>query len=254
MANRTLTQATSLAGVDIASNDELWIWDVTAAALRKCTRADLIGGVITGGGTVATNGFTLTVPANGVAAVLPTSTSNFTLAGANLGNNVAGRAFFAGNNTNAGTEGPSSGWIGFLRATSAQSVLWPDTSGNLRIHTTAPTGSTGSPTVPDTAGVVVGTQTSSLDSKNVQGEAAPIDEVLAAVRQGAEAVRRFVYKSGAYNGEEFSGVVVDYAPRYGMDRDADHPAGKSLNVITAIGDLLMAVANLTERVEALERG
>lgn len=78
MANRTLTQATSLAGVDIASNDELWIWDVTAAALRKCTRADLIGGVITGGGTVATGGFTLTVPATGTAALL-TQTNVFTV-------------------------------------------------------------------------------------------------------------------------------------------------------------------------------
>lgn len=82
MANRTLTQATALAGVDIASNDELWIWDVTAAALRKCTRADLIGGVITGGGTVATGGFTLTVPATGTAAlrdVANTFTANQTV-------------------------------------------------------------------------------------------------------------------------------------------------------------------------------
>lgn len=280
MANRTLTQATALAGVDIASNDELWIWDVTAAALRKCTRVDLIGGVITGGGTVQTGGFTLTVPATGTAALLGTA-QTFTAAqtmnpatGSPLLLQVGGSTFwqFDGSistgysltfyaidngtgigrqlllerNSNAST--PAAGLLKITSLSGTYYRIWPDASGNLRINTSDPTNAN------DTAGTVIGTQTSSLDSKDVIDEAAPIGEVLAAVRQGAEAVRRFVYKSGAYNSEEFSGVVVDYAPRYGMDRDAEHPAGKSLNVITAIGDLLMAVANLTERVEALERG
>ena len=69
MANKTLTQATALAGADIAGTDELWIWDVTAAALKKTTRAELIGGIVTGGGTLATGGYTLTVPATGAAAL-----------------------------------------------------------------------------------------------------------------------------------------------------------------------------------------
>jgi hypothetical protein len=42
-------------------------------------------------------------------------------------------------------------------------------------------------------------------------------------------------------------VIVDYAPRYGMDRDPAHPAGKSLNLINVVGDLLRAVAWLIER-------
>ena len=72
------------------------------------------------------------------------------------------------------------------------------------------------------------------------------------MRSEAAAVRRFTYKNGSFGGEEFSGLVVDYAPRYGMDRDADHPAGKSLNVVTAIGDLMIAVDYLAGRVAALE--
>ena len=55
-----------------------------------------------------------------------------------------------------------------------------------------------------------------------------------------------------YGGEEFSGVVVDYAARYGMDRDAAHPAGKSLNTINSTGDLLIAVNYLAGRVADLE--
>lgn len=69
---------------------------------------------------------------------------------------------------------------------------------------------------------------------------------------GLWAVRGFTYKSGAFQGARFEGVVVDYAPAYGMDRDTEHPAGKSLNEVNILGDLLRAVAYLTERVTALE--
>lgn len=69
---------------------------------------------------------------------------------------------------------------------------------------------------------------SCLSSKDIVGDPLSIDAVLASVQRGAEAVRRFTYKSGAYNGEEFSGIVTDYAPRYGMDRDEKRPAGRSL--------------------------
>jgi hypothetical protein len=124
--------------------------------------------------------------------------------------------------------------------------IWPDASGNLRINTALPTNAL------DGAGTVVGAQTSCLSSKDITGDPASIDDVLASVRQGAEAVRRFVYKSGSYNGEEFSGIVTDYAPRYGMDRDEEHPAGRSLNVINAIGDMMIVLNDLVQRVAALE--
>lgn len=148
-----------------------------------------------------------------------------------------------GRNSNATT--PAPGFLQLIDKGAANRYIWPDSSGNLRTNTSAPTSS-------DTGGTVIGTQTSSLDSKNVSGEPLPAAQILAAVQAGAEAVRRFSYRSGAFNGEEFSGLVTDYAPRYGMDRDDDHPAGKSLNVVTVIGDLLIAVANLAQRVEALE--
>ncbi|MBK8772619.1 MAG: hypothetical protein IPM06_19640 [Rhizobiales bacterium] len=157
---------------------------------------------------------------------------------------LAGGRILADRNTNAST--PAAGTLG-LRDKGGQTYwIWPDDSGVLRIDVNLPVNAN------DTAGTVVGAQTSSLDSKDIAGEPIAIDDVLAAVRAGAEAVRRFTYKSGSFNGEEFSGVVVDYAPRYGMDRDAEHPAGKSLSVITVVGDLLMAVSNLAERVAALE--
>ena len=48
-----------------AANDEIGIWDVSAGQFMKIQRSTLIGAMITGGGTIATGGFTLTVPATG---------------------------------------------------------------------------------------------------------------------------------------------------------------------------------------------
>lgn len=284
-----------------AADDYIPIWDVSGNAAKKALRSALVGAVLTGGGAIATGGYTLTVPATGTVALLDTAqtftapqtvapsglsgsalianmqtgTSGYglqiqynavdafriaavaaenslNLTERNLGNNVIGSWINIGRNSNAGTEGPAAGTLRLRDANGIARHVWADTSGNLRIHTAAPTGSSGSPTVADTAGTVIGTQTSSRDAKNIVGGRASIDEVLAAVRQGAAAVQRFAYKNGAFGNEEFEGVIVDDAPRYGMDRDAAHPGGKSLAVVTVVGDLLRAVGYLTERVQRLE--
>lgn len=153
-----------------------------------------------------------------------------------------GAYIVAQRNSNATT--PAAGVFAMQTKGNTLYRMWTDNSGNLRIWAGDPISTA------DTSGTVVGTQTSSLDTKDVLDGVTSIDDVLAAVQRGAEAVRRFTYKSGAYNGEEFEGVVVDYAPRYGMDRDEEHPAGKSLNVIEVVGDLLRAVAWLVEREQA----
>ncbi len=123
-----------------------------------------------------------------------------------------------------------------------------DASGNLRIGTTDPTSAN------DTANTVVGTQTSMAAAKHLFDDVTPIGEVLANIQQAATAaVRRFTYRSGAFNGEEFEGIVTDHgATLWRWIRDEEHPAGKSLNRITLLGDLLRAVAHLSERVAALE--
>lgn len=178
-----------------------------------------------------------------------------------------GRSVVIDRNTNAST--PAPGAITFRESDGGASSIFPDDSGVLRIRNGAPPNST-----QITAGTVVGAQTSSLDAKDVQGNAISGNEALAFVQQTAqEGIKRFVYKAKTwvdddgnenvgtrpYDGEEFSGIIIDFAPRYGMDIDSDHPAGKSLNIITAIGDLFLAVsylaaqnAELQTRVSALE--
>lgn len=280
-------------------DDFVPIWDVAAGQSKKATIANIINARLTGGGIVATGGFTLTVPATGTAALrgvaqsftatqtfAPASgnaieinmpagnsseairflydgtqigfiraranNSNITLGARDLGNNETGPNIVLNRNTNAGAEGPSPGTVIIVQANGTSRVLWPDNSGLLRIHTAQPTGSTGTPTTGITAGVVVGDQTSMAAAKHISDDLSQLSEVLQRIERGAAAVRRFVYKSGAYNNQEFEGVVTDLAPPYGMDRDDEHPQGKSLNEIQILGDLLRAVADLSQRVAQLE--
>lgn len=72
MAEYTVDGLTELTSP--AANDEIGIWDVSAGQYLKIRRNTLVGGTITGGGTVATGGFALTVPATGTAALISTGT------------------------------------------------------------------------------------------------------------------------------------------------------------------------------------
>lgn len=151
-----------------------------------------------------------------------------------------------GRNSNAST--PASGHIIIRNLNNQYYSLWVDASANLRIVAGAqPTNAT------DTGGTVVGTQTSMAAAKHLFDDVTPIGEVLASIQQAAAAaVKRFTYRSGAFNGEAFEGVVTDLAPRYGMDRDDEHPAGKSLNEITLLGDLVRAVAWIAIELEKIQ--
>ena len=277
MADKTITQLT--ATTSAATADEIPIWVAGSAVTRKITKANFLQGAFTGGGTVATGGFTLTVPATGTAALLGTAntlTKALTINTADVvplsvqisaverlnitqsssvnqiqqqdfdNGSSMGPRIIVGRNSNAST--PAAGHLRLTNLGGTSYRIWPDTSGNLRIHTADPTNAA------DTAGTVIGTQTSMAAAKYLADDVTPIGEVLASIQQAATAaVRRFTYRSGAFNGETFEGVVTDLAPRYGMDRNDEHPAGKSLNEITLLGDLLRAVAHLAERVAALER-
>lgn len=249
-------------------------------------------GSMTGGGTVATGGFTLTVPATGTAALLatanaftnaqtitptsttvdplrldvPASTTGVTqrwmyngTTRASMVTQAASTIFTltafdngAGNgpslaiNRNNNGSTPAAGFINLQTQTGAYNV-WVDNTGLLRIwNGGAPSNAN------DTQGTVVGTQSSMAEAKHISDGLATFDEVAERVRAGAAAVKRFAYRSGAFNGQEFEGVVTDLAPHYGMDRDEAHPQGKSLNEIQIMGDLLRAVDWLVGRVKELE--
>jgi len=84
----------------------------------------------------------------------------YELIGRDLGNDVDGAQLRVGRNTNVavGTVGPAAGALMLEAANGTNYYLWVDATGDLRIHTAAPTGSSGAPTVADTAGTIVGSQ------------------------------------------------------------------------------------------------
>lgn len=157
-----------------------------------------------------------------------------------------GQTIMIGKNSNSST--PAAGALMLVPKSGTIRRIWVDESGLLRIHTSDITSAN------DTAGTVVGTQSSHVKFKEALG--APVDgaQALAYIRDAAEDIRRFRYRDGQYNGQEFSGLILDgpMLHRYGMDADQEHPAGKSLNEINAIGDLFLAMRHLDDRLKAIE--
>jgi len=152
-----------------------------------------------------------------------------------------------GRNSNGST--PAAGLLYIMARSATQYAIWPDNSGNLRIGTSSPTSAN------DTTGTVVGTQSSSLASKNIADSLPDMREAYQHILQAARnGLRAWSYKNNAYNGEYFpNGIVTDYAPRYGMDRSESNPHGKSLNTPVAIGDLMASILVISERLDRLEK-
>jgi len=186
-------------------------------------------------------------PPVGASAVSITTPTNQTFPGVSLGAANCGSSYGPflqiGYNNNGST--PSAAWLRMYRRDGSTGDLWVDASGKLRIGVaTAVTNAT------DTGGTVVGSQSSSLDTKQV---IEPFTDYSSALKAIIDApLFDFTYKSGAFNGQRFTGIVTDYAPLFGMDRDEAHPAGKSLNEITAHGYTFAAIKALHKRIEELE--
>ena len=200
--------------------------------------------------TVSSSGVSSTAlsssPAAGTSALSVTTPTNQTAAGVVLGDGNCGSSFgpfiAIGRNNNGST--PSAAWLRMYRRDGSTGDLWVDASGNLRIgQATAVTNATDS-----SSGVVVGSQTSSLDTKNIIEPFTDNDSAMNAIVDAP--LYDFTYKSGAFGGQRFTGIVTDYAPTFGMDRDEAHPAGKSLNTISAHGYTFAAIKALNKKIES----
>jgi len=140
----------------------------------------------------------------------------------------------------------AAGTLELSRRTGQQDYFWSD-AGTLRVGSGPPDEADNTP---HSGGTVVGTQTSSLDSKTLLAQRRDYDRMLATLV--AAPVYDFRYRSGALTHETFTGIVTDFTPALGMDPDAAHPNGRSLNEINAVGYTIGAVKALDARVRALE--
>lgn len=146
--------------------------------------------------------------------------------------------------------GGAAGILALSAKNGSVSYVWADASsspGQLRISTGAPE-EDGTPS--DTSGTVVGTQTSSRDTKDVLGDGvAPADALVIILHTP---VSRFTYKGGSYSGTVFHGIIADDSPEFAMDPDEAHPFGRSFNPVSAFGYTVQAFKALEARIIALE--
>ncbi len=161
---------------------------------------------------------------------------------------VTGMVFKVGRNASGSG---AAGTIDLIGLGGANNYIWADASaapGVLRISTVPPE-EDGNPA--DTSGTVVGSQTSTRDTKDIIGLSAVTP--LAALDAMVDApVYDFTYKGGSYCGTRFVGLTVDDSPYVGMDPDDAHPHGRSFNPVTAHGYTVLAVKALHEKIAALE--
>lgn len=175
---------------------------------------------------------------------------------ANLGNNRRGSVVWVGANTNpSGSAGYGPGHLAMKTSANAWRYLFIDSSGTLRIYSSDATGGTGSATRnANSVGTVVGLQTSIAEEKILSDERPRTQDAIERLQKAARsALRAFRYKDGRYNGEYFpNGLVIDYAPHYGLDRNDAYPQGRVRNDIVLSADLIAAIDNILKRLEELE--
>lgn len=254
MALKTINDLTAL--TTPASTDLIGVWSVSAGRLRKSTLAQVVSqagvAALLASANTFTAGQSITAP-NGTVGLTISLATNAAAANAitlNGGDNLTGpgQRLFIGRNSNS-SGNRAAGSLAIANRDGTAYSVWPDAAGLLRIGTSTPLAGTDT-----SAGGVVGDQTSNAAFKDIVGESVSDVAALTAIVEAAETVKRFTYKSAAYDGQEFSGIVLDGETlmRYGKDATEEYPAGRSLNDVTLFGDLVKAVRHLAARVEALE--
>ena len=178
----------------------------------------------------------------------------------NYGNNKNGTLVRIGRNTNAGAEGGTAGTLSFAEADGSPNwYIWPDATGDFRTYSSGPTGSTGSPTVSDTAGNVIGDQSSWYETKNpLNGdwENSLHDPTDALQKVLDTKIYDFRYTETGYkdvnDGEPiFTGAVIfDKTEWFG--KNYGRQQNPALNEINIAGYTVLAIQELSSRTSALQ--
>ena len=142
---------------------------------------------------------------------------------------------------------PAAGSLGITDKGNQLYYIWPDDSGDVRIHTSSPTNAN------DGAGVVVGDQSSWHEAKDILGPALPAEDAVRSV--AALVFDRFAYKETGYNQwdgspPEFNGLVVRDRKDWWGKNCGPHQT-PALNEIELFGRYGLTIQKLIEEVQAL---
>jgi hypothetical protein len=170
------------------------------------------------------------------------------LSDADLGDNAPGTQLIAGRNTNSTNSGP-----GLLRLTDIDGTNYythSDNAGLLRTGTTAPREST------DTTNAVVGDQSSfqfhadGILNKFKVRDISPL-EGLEVINKSRFTVGK--YADGSYNDGEFIWPYAEESPWLMQDPSDGFPSGRSHSPISHASLNSLAIQELNEKIEDLER-
>lgn len=252
------------AGVYASNGSTLGAWNAaTGIFTTSITNPLLIGGTTTtspltlrstsGVGTTGadiifqtgTNGATeaMRILNNGNVGIGTTGpVSKLEIGSSDLGNGAAGPVITLGRNTNATATGAGS--INFQSKAGTAGFVWQDNAGNLRIHTAAPSDAN------DTAGVVVGTQTSTRDTKQDIHDYTDYGSALSMILDAPLHTFRYIKEVQGY-GENSPLAKV----RIGYIADEVNPAfmvGNSIDQVSVNGIMIASIKELNQKINDLE--
>ncbi|HEX3099884.1 MAG TPA: tail fiber domain-containing protein [Patescibacteria group bacterium] len=227
-AGSTFFTANGTGGVmDFNPNQENIDWRVRSNA----TTYSLTVNGLTGHVGIGTNSASeqLTVGGN-----ITTETSDY-------GNGAAGPIIILGRNNN-GTTGAGS--VNFQSKAGTAGYVWQDNAGNLRINTSAPTNAL------DTAGVVVGTQTSTRNTKQDITDYTDYAAALNMVTSAPLHTFRYIkdvhgYGANSPLAKPHIGYIADEVP-------ADFMWGNSIDQVSVNGILMASIKALNAKITDLQ--
>lgn len=227
---------------------------VSGANLTALTAANISAGTaginISGNAATVTNGVYTTTNNTylGAQAItgIPVSPSGYALSIATV---LAGPGAVSGPGMIIGRNSSGSGAPGLLaivdRTGAATQFIWPDATGVLRINNGPPTETSG-----DLVGTIIGTQTSTLDTKTLLGHDLTPDDALDLLLRTP--IKHFAYRNGSYSGTTFQGIIADWSPEFAMDPDVWHPQGRSFNPVSAFGYTVESIKALQAEIDSLK--
>jgi hypothetical protein len=159
-----------------------------------------------------------------------------------LGNGNAGPVITLGRNTNATNTGAGS--INFQSKAGTAGYVWQDNAGNMRIHTASPSNAN------DTAGTVIGTQTSTRDTKQDITEYTDYAAALQAVVQAPLHTFKYTKEVNGYGttsplAKAHIGFIAD-------EVSGEFMQGNSIDQVSVNGLLMASIKELNNQVEALK--
>ena len=165
-----------------------------------------------------------------------------TIASSDMGDGVAGPVLTIGRNTNATNTGAGS--VNYLSKGGTDGYVWQDNAGNMRIHTAAPTNAN------DTAGTVIGAQTSTRETKQDILEYSDYQGALEMVVSAP--LHTFRYKNdvaGYGEGSELAktriGYIADEVP-------AEFMWGNVIDQVSVNGILMASVKEIDKQINSIK--